>query len=52
MSKVKELVVFDELFCLAERGGFEPPLRLITVNMISNHAPSTTRTPLQMDESF
>lgn len=30
----------------AERGGFEPPVRL-PAHMISNHAPSATRSPLQ-----
>ena len=30
-----------------ERGGFEPPLEL-PLNMISNHAPSTTRPSLQL----
>ena len=31
---------------LAERGGFEPPLRLLTVNRFSKPAPSATRPPL------
>ena len=33
---------------LAENGGFEPPVRLNTAHMISNHAPSTTRTTLHI----
>ena len=32
---------------LAERGGFEPPLRLLTVNRFSKPAPSATRPPLR-----
>ncbi len=31
---------------MAERGGFEPPVRS-RAHLISNQAPSTTRTPLQ-----
>lgn len=31
---------------MAERGGFEPPLRLLTVNRFSKPAPSATRPPL------
>ena len=33
--------------CLAEREGFEPSEEL-PLHMISNHAPSTTRTPLHV----
>ena len=32
---------------MAERGGFEPPLRLLTVNRFSKPAPSATRPPLR-----
>ena len=35
----------DVLIFLAEREGFEPSEELL-LHMISNHAPSTTRTPL------
>ena len=35
---------------MAERGGFEPPIQLLTVYLISNQAPSTSRPSLLIDE--
>jgi hypothetical protein len=37
---------------MAERGGFEPPLRLLTVNRFSKPAPSATRPPLHRGPKF
>ena len=41
----------DVFMYLAEREGFEPSEELL-LHMISNHAPSTTRTPLHIKTKF
>ncbi len=35
---------------MAEREGFEPSVHLLNVHTISNRAPSTTRTPLHLEQ--
>ena len=36
---------------IAERGGFEPPVQLLTVQRFSKPPPSATRPPLRVDRS-
>ena len=45
---VKEPVIFDELLLCGGERGIRTPVTVFAVNMISNHAPSTARTPLHV----
>ena len=45
---VKEPVFFDELLLCGGERGIRTPVTVFAVNMISNHAPSTARTPLHV----
>ena len=46
--KVKEPAFFDELLLCGGERGIRTPVTVFAVNMISNHAPSTARTPLHV----
>lgn len=51
VQAIKKPALTSGLVVSGGERGIRTPVTVFAVNMISNHAPSTTRTPLQMDES-